>query len=284
MAFDVYELYNSRRVSLSFDSQSATLEYFGKYTFDEGDALDGFMAVVPEIFNGLTFEHIELTPLGGGCWTASVSYKPISTSQVDGQGGETTPDTPTVPGATDPLGPEYSFDISTVTETVTQSKATISKTKRGGGVAADNKQAIGVTADGEVKGCERLSPHLEWSTTRTLGFITLQYLSALYAIVGRTNDASFYGFPAGSVLLVGVSGQSKDTAKYGVTYKFAVRPNEVNITICDGLVVPAKQGWHYLWVSYKNVDDANKLFMQPEAAYVERIYDSADYAGLGLGG
>lgn len=284
MAIDVYELYNSRVLNLAFDSQSATLEFFAKGSFDEEDITDAFVAELPGIFHGLLFKNMVVTPLGGGCWLCTTNYEPITATEIDGQGGATTPDVPTVPGGTDPLGPEYSFDISTVTETVTQSKATRSKTKRGGGVAADNKQAIGVTGDGEVKGCERLSPHLEWSTTRTLGFITLNYLNTLYQTVGRTNFAAFYGFDPGEVLLIGVSGQSSDVAKYKLTYKFACRPNEVNIDICDGLIVPEKKGWDYLWVSYKNVEDANKLFMQPDAAYVELIYYAADYSLLGLGG
>lgn len=283
MAIEVYEFYQSRRVNLAWDAQTADLMYVLNGTSDDAEARAAFLAAIPAQFFGLRFQNIDVEPVGGLFWRASAKYDSRVTEEQAGQGG-TDPTTPLdVPGQNDPLGAEYAFDITAVTEKITQSKQTISKTKRGGGLAPDNQKAIGVTIDGEVEGCDRMSPHFEWSVTRIFGFVTLQYFQSLYALVGTTNNAQFYGFPIGTLLFIGASLQARDTQKVTMTYKFAARPNEVNIAICDNLTVPAKKGWEYLWVSYKNVADANKLFMQPDAAYVERIYDSSDFTLIGIG-
>jgi hypothetical protein len=284
MAIEIVELSESRKVSLAFDTQSADLVFFGYRNIDDTAVRADFLSYIPAIFQGLLFKNLDLSHIGGGCWLGNVRYEPMTAPAVDGQGNASDPpETPEVPGPTDPLGAEYSVTISAVTEHITQSKSTRSRTKRGGGAAADSQKAIGVTADGEVQGCDRIAPHLEWSTTRTLSYITLGYLDTLYQMVGKVNNATFYGFPAGTVLFMGSDISGKDTEKKTVSFKFACQPNETDIEICDGLTVPAKNGWEYLWVSYKNVEDAGTLFMQPSAAYVERIYDTASYTVLGIG-
>ena len=47
----------------------------------------------------------------------------------------------------------------------------------------------------------------------------------------------------------------------------------------------AKKGWEYLWVRYADVEDtaSNTLVKQPVAAYVEKVYEEASFAGLGIG-
>jgi hypothetical protein len=283
MAFEVFQL-SPVEEHIGHDSQSAELHFFGRGSFDQDIARAAFFAFVPAIYEGLLLKNLDNVHVGGGCWTADVSYEPFPSLEQSGQDGTPPTSQPPTPSTTDALGPEYSIDISVVQEHITQSKQTISKTKLGAGVAADNKQAIGITRDGEVKGCDRQSPHLEWSTTRVLAFLTFGYINTLYKTVGKTNNAMFFNFAIGEVLMIGVSAQSRDVSKYSVTYKFACQPNELNIQICPGLIVPAKKGFEYLWVSYRDVIDANQLTMTPEAAYVERIYDSADYSLLGIGG
>jgi len=84
-------------------------------------------------------------------------------------------------------------------------------------------------------------------------------------------------------IFLGATGNTKDISKCVVTFKFAYQKNRTSISICDGLIVPAKKGWEYLWVSYKNVEDANKLTQQPDSAYVEQIYHEGNYADIGIG-
>ena len=47
----------------------------------------------------------------------------------------------------------------------------------------------------------------------------------------------------------------------------------------------SKKGWEYLWVRYAEVEDesAQVLVKRPVAAYVEKVYDSANFAALGIG-
>lgn len=288
MAFDVYELFKSRKITADFDTSTTVLEMYGKKSFDESEVFAAFLAASPLTFGGVPFKSLDVQPIGGGHWTATATYSTKGTTEkIDGQAGptaSTTPTPPTVPGATDPLTHDYSIDINTYTEKITQSKFTEHMIKRGGGDPPDNKNAIGITQDGEILGCDRIAPGLEFSITKTLGFITRGYLIVLYELTAKVNSATFYGFPAGSVLFMGAQARPKDTSSVTVQYKFSVSPEETDITICDGLVVPSKKGHEFLWVSYKDATSENVLWKIPDAAYVERIYDEGDFSLLGLGG
>lgn len=288
MAFEVQEAKRSRRVVLAKDTETATLEFVGYGTDDDAAARSGFAAAAPATFvalaNPLVRLDLDVSTLGGLFWTAIAHYGPDPAPLYPPVGilGPPSP-VSAAPGPTEPLGPDYSFDFTGVTERITQAKETISRTKRGGGAAPDTQGAIQVTADGKVEGCERISPNLEWSRTVTFESITFEYIKDVAALVGSVNNATFYNQPAGSVLLIGGNAQTDDTRKAKVTFKFLNRPNRTNIDICTDLQVPAKKGHEYLWVSYKRVQDANNLTRQPDAAYVERIYDTADFASLRIG-
>ncbi len=52
----------------------------------------------------------------------------------------------------------------------------------------------------------------------------------------------------------------------------------------DGLTIPEKRAWDYLWVSYEDTVNANLLVQIPRAAYVERVYKEVDFSLLGIGG
>lgn len=286
MAVDAYELYNSRKVNIGFDKQNAELTFFCRGTTDDALARAAIIDITPLVFFGLLFQNLDIEPIGGGCWLGVAKYDSMVTISNPGQGGPASPPPPPPPGSPgqeDALGSGFAFDISVFTENVKIAKETISATKRGGGPAPDTKNLIGVTADGEVKGCDRLSPKFEWSVTRKFGFVTLKYYKTLVGLVGTTNNATWYGFARGEHLCVGASGNGKDAANIEVTIKFATQLNEINIPICDGLVVPAKRGWEYLDVHYLNQPSAAALTMQPEYAYVFRIYDEKSYTSFGIG-
>ena len=44
-----------------------------------------------------------------------------------------------------------------------------------------------------------------------------------------------------------------------------------------------KKGWEYLWVRYADAEDQNVLVKRPIAAYVEQVYESGNFALLGIG-
>ena len=47
----------------------------------------------------------------------------------------------------------------------------------------------------------------------------------------------------------------------------------------------AKKGWEYLWVRYADAKDdtAKAIVKKPIAAYVEKVYEEGNFAGLGIG-
>lgn len=287
MATTVYELYDSRSFSIGKETVEGRLKVICHGTADDEVAKTAVLAYAPTTYPGvpdLVRGDIDIRTIGGLLWYAEIPYIPDSAPLYPAVGGVGPgPDPPTAPTLNQPLGADFSFDLSAQTEHITQSKETISKTKRGGGVAPDNKRAIGLTSDGEVKGCDRLKAYLEFSVTRTFESITMDYIRMLSELVTTVNNSTFYGYAAGTVIFLGASGNTKDTRKCVVTFKFAYQKNETLIEITDGMTVPAKKGWEYLWVSYKNVEDANKLIQQPDSAYVEKIYDTTNYAIIGIG-
>lgn len=287
MAITAYEMYNSRSFKVGKDTQEGRLEYVINGSKDEAAIKAALLAVLPATFPGiagLVKHDVDVRYLGGLLWHSSIPYMPDDAPLYPAVGGVGPPlEPPLAPGLNTPLGADFAFDLTAETEHVTQSIATISKTKRGGGVAPDNKRAIGITQDGEVKGCDRFKPKLEWSVTKTFTSITMQYLNFLENLVGTVNNAVFYGRDTGTTMFLGASGNTKDIAKAVVTFKFASQKHRVLIEICDGLTVPAKKAWEYLWIAYKNVDDANKITQQPDSAYVEQIYEDGNYVAMGIG-
>lgn len=283
MAFSVIEFYTSRKVNIGLEKQDAELMFVGYGSDDDVEARAGFLAVIPLTFFNLLFQNVDIEPIGGLFWRATAKYDSLVTSTQPGQGSTPESPPPPAPPPTQPLGPDYSFDISVVQEHITQSKKTVASYGRNGGFAPDNKRAIGITLDGEVAGVDRMSPHFEWSTTRTFGYVTLGYFNLLYKLVGKVNDDTFYGYPKGEVFFMGASLQAKNNENVTMSYKFACQPNLIDIEICPGLTVDYKEGWQYLWVSYKNVRDANQLTQQPFYAYVEQIYDYANFLLIGIG-
>lgn len=290
MPFVVREWVTSRRVMLAKDTERATLEFVGFGSSDDTVARLAFAADIPSSFtpftNPLPLLSWDCWTLGGEMWRAAAEYGPDGAPLYPSVGvvGPPAP-TPDVPGPNTPLGPEYSFDFTGVTEKITQSKKTISKTPA---TAPVGQGAIGVTSDGKVEGCDRISPSSEWSKTVTFGSITTDYIDKVASLIGTVNDAVFYGHAAGTLLFMGGNAQTDDTYKAKVTFKFLKRPNRTNIRITPvgavpEIVVPEKKGHEYLWVYYGNAKDANVLWQIPKAAYVERIYDEADFAQLRIG-
>ena len=90
-------------------------------------------------------------------------------------------------------------------------------------------------------------------------------------------------FAAGECLLEGVTfGTQRSDGGIAFSYKLAGSPNRANIVIGD-IIVPAKKGWGYLWCRCADGDDAQRVVKVPIAAYVEKVYELGDFAGLGIG-
>lgn len=292
MPFTITERFDSRRHVYSKDREHGIMEFTGFGTDDDAVARAAFNATIPTVFtfmaNPLTRLDFETWTLGGLFWRAVANFGP-DTAPVYPAVGIPGPPTPVVaaPNPNAPLGADFAFDFTGVPERITQSKETKGRYLRDGSGLGndgpDHKGAIGVTADGQVEGCEKPSPNLEWSRTVTFASVTMAYIDTVAALVGTTNNAMFYGRPAGSQVFMGGNCQIDDTYRAKVTLKFTSRPNLTNIVICSGLTVATKLGSDYLWVSYKAGNNTNSSVQQPRAAYVERISDPADWSAFGIG-
>lgn len=350
------ELFDSRQISAEIGKGTITLRYMAIGSIDEQDTYDAvFLGTVP-YYGLLQRQKIALSHLGGAVWDASVDYGPSQ-----GEPRDTTGTPPAEPSPTEPLGYEFSFDTTGGTQHITQSRNTVSRTKRGGVVVArnisavflengssilavvsggftandvgagisvvngngiptgatilsvggggtscvisaaatatsgsggdivhiaaidapDHKGAIGVSKDG-VAGCDIVVPKLEFSITRDFLAINLAYIAAVSTLTGKTNDKTYFGFDTGEVLFLGGTGQGALDKRPRVTFKFAVAKNRKEIFICDGLEVPEKKGWEYLWIEYEDAVDGASRVTRPKAAYVEEVYEAGDLLQLGL--
>jgi hypothetical protein len=285
MAVFLRETSDSRELHYGAQGGGEVLRFFGWGTMDQVEMYLFAQANTPPIFDGFIRNDIRVSPLGGPNWKVEVEYG------TTGQGGGdqptgTSPSQPSGPEDpnTTPLGGGYSFTVGAPKIRFTQSRATISATKRGGGVAIDYKGAIGVDKDGKVEGCDfPPEPRITWKRTVARPHVSQGYIATLAATAGRPNNATFYHFDAGSVLYLGADGQYTQADGWSITHHFGVEENEIDIAICEGLVVPAKKGWEYLWVAYEEIREGDSVATVPAAAYVEELVRPANFALLGIG-
>ena len=271
------ELMLSRRI---VHGESAEFQYLVQGTDSEADALAAVLAAAPASYvftvDGVTVtlprQAPELEPLhvtsGDGMWQARVDYRPENRS-------------------TPPQEDEssFSFDTTGGTQKVTQSLQTIGSYPAG---APDFKGAIGF--DGEkVEGCDITVPVYKFSETHFKGaaFVNGPYKAAVMALTGQVNSAGFRGFAAGEVLFLGASGARRGRSSsdlWELSFHFAVSKNRASFDV-GGITVAAKAGWEYLWVLYEDAVDpgAKARIRRPRAVYVEKVYETGDFAGLGIG-
>jgi hypothetical protein len=205
---------------------------------------------------------------------------------VGGDGGPPTP--PTAPASpTTPLTSGWSFQINAPRIHYPRSRNTVSATKRGGGTPVNYFRRIGVDPQtGSAAGVD-WPPDPSFTLTRTWGRgnVTPGYLETLALLAGRTNIVEFYGYDAGDVIFLSASGNYTSGEGWSLSASFGIELNDSDIEICDGLTVPFKAGWHYLWTADKPILDpvTSKMTIAPEAAYVEEIVRPVDFSLIGIG-
>ena len=175
---------------------------------------------------------------------------------------------------------KFSFDTTGGTVHVTSSKATVGKFPNN---AANHKQLIGVHKD-QVDGIDIVIPALkmQYAFKHPAGMMTEAKARYLASVTGMTNSVMWHGFQQGEVLLLGATGSEGTESEAEVTYSVAASANVTGLTIGDiGSI--AKKGHQVLWIAYKDADDGGKPAVQPQAVYVERVYDEIDFfAALGF--
>jgi len=248
---------------------SVTMHYILDGTADDIEARDLLLATTPQVYNGLVRDDCTLDPIfvdtviGRGKWECSVRY--------------TRPDfQPPQVGES-----SFSFDTGGGTQHVTQSLQTVSKYP----VSAPNFEgAIGVTHD-SVDGVDITVPVYNFSETHYLAdsAVTETYKQTLFLLTGKVNSVAWRTFAAGEVLFLGASGSKRGEEDWEISYRFAASPNRTGLTV-GSITGIDKRGWEYMWVRYADGEDeaAHAMVKKPVAVYIEKVYEEADLAGLGI--
>jgi len=143
---------------------------------------------------------------------------------------------------------------------------------------------IGVTKDA-VEGVDIIVP--QFLRTETHWWyreaITQGYIQSLFAATGKVNSQPFREMSAGEALFLGFTWDGRGGLEpWRFTYSFMGLPNVTNKTV--GTITGInKRGHEYLWVSFEEVVDNNKVVKRPKYAYVERVYESTDFGAFGIG-
>ncbi len=232
------------------------------------DAYDAFVTAAPSTFGGLPltdFSYAEEDD--GSChytFTGNYTWKvPESTLR-------------------------WSFDTTGGTIKLTTSKLTNAYAPSGR-VAPNFGGAIGVKStgqDAEPEGVDIVLPGLKLTARYKWpkNTIDLAYIKGLSAMTGRTNNAIWKTFARGELLFLGATGEVTPDVPNEISYDFLASSNATGLTI-GTITGIAKKGHEYLWVAFEAEQDtsAKKLVQKPVAAYVERVYEEADFSTLGMG-
>lgn len=194
-------------------------------------------------------------------------------------------------GASDPSGPDplpegtstFQFETGGGTTHITHSLDTKQSERRNSATAIDFKNAIGFNGN-TVAGVDVVTPVFTFSETHALSEadVTGPYKSALFRATGKVNNGSFKGFAAGEVLFLGATGQKRGDGPWEVTYRFAASENATAIGVGD-ITGVNKKGWEYLWTYFEDSESENVLVAQPEQVNVEEVYESHNFANIGIG-
>lgn len=227
------------------------------------EAKEALANTAPVLYDGLKRHSWSVEPLGPGLWDGSVRY-----AKKDNEEGDSS----------------FSFDTGGGTQHVTQSLQTVGSYAPSGQQAPNCHGAIGVTHD-SVEGVDVTVPIYNFAETHYLdpAMVTGAYKAALFALTGKVNSSAFRGFAAGEVLFLGASGSQRGEEDWEITFRFAASPNITGLEIGPISGVD-KRGWEYLWVRYADSEDtdAKALVKKPVAVYVEQVYPTASFAGLGI--
>lgn len=294
MPLTLRELKGSRSFEISSSGASLTREFILYRTHDEDEVLTEVLNQIGPTWNGLIRSSIKPAPVGGGVWHITVEYKNFAASGAagypgapgTGPGSIATPDDETELGDPGSNGFNFEFDVSQNTVHVTQSIDTVSSHSAPGEPAAPNYQkAIGVTKDG-VAGCDIFDGKLEITLTVIRDSVKLPYMRTLKNLVGKTNNALFHRMAVGEVLYLGASGRQMSdgiNSKMSVSHRLGLGENQVNIDVGNGITVPSKKAWEYLWCVYAEKEIGGLLLQVPVHAYVEKVYREGNFAGLEIG-
>ncbi|MCI0364949.1 MAG: hypothetical protein L0219_13810 [Phycisphaerales bacterium] len=262
----VEEKFDSR-VSVVGANPSVELRYIVFGTNNDLTAKSELADESPDEYDGLPRQSIQIEPLANDIWDGTVRYG--SAESTPPQTGESS----------------FAFETGGGTQHITHSKSTVGIFAPSGIVAPNFQGAIGVTDNG-VDGVDITVPVYHFSETHFIAAsaVTAGYKATLFFLTGKVNNGNFKGFASGECLFLGASGAKRGNEDWEISFRFAGSPNVTGLAV-GPITGIAKKGWEYLWVRYSEVEDtsAKVLVKRPVAAYVERVYDLGNFAGLGIG-
>lgn len=287
MAVEVWELLG-REFRLGERRPEDRVQFAVTGVFNEPDAEAAIRAAVPAFFNNLWLLGVSAREEGFGFWRGTADYGiPTGGTDVPSQLGlpGTSPPPPAPPAPNEALGPEWSFDTAGGTRHITTSFETREKqTGFGFGTTPpDNQRAIGAGKNG-VEGCDVVTAKCEFSVSRKMGQLSLNYLRVLVDLTGKTNDDVFLGvFERGEVLFLGASVNYRDNEGWTVVCRFSGSPNkEGNESAASPIDRVSPRGHDYVWVVFADTESNGFKIPVPAAAYVERVYEEGDFDLLGI--
>ena len=179
------------------------------------------------------------------------------------------------------VAPGRAFDTTGSTVNIKQALQEVSRYPVG---APDMKGAIGF--DGEnVQGVDIIEPSFRYSQTEYRNNSTVDdaYMKNISDLTGTVNNATFRGWAAGEVLFVGATANRRPDTIWEITYNFQARKNQTGLSVGD-ITGIAKEGWQYLWTRFQKQEDATAGTTKkvPQFVYVDRLYESSDFASLDL--
>jgi hypothetical protein len=82
---------------------------------------------------------------------------------------------------------------------------------------------------------------------------------------------------------IGLEARHAPDDDWEITFRFAGQPQR-DRSLGRPITGINKKGWEYLWVRYADQEDTGSgaIVKRPIAAYVERVYDEAGFAALGI--
>ena len=183
----------------------------------------------------------------------------------------------------------FTFDTSGVTQHVNTARATTPYAPQGQS-APDFKGAINVTDRVEGLDIDVGAFNFTVKYIKAPGDFTGAYLSSLYQLTDKVNNANFtvqiqpgvfYTFAPGEVRFRGARGGQNASGNWEIEGQFSAIPNQQNIAVGD-ITGINKNGWEYMWVRYLDNDDpVNHVLLKiPVAVYVQQLYLPGDFSPL----
>ncbi len=254
---------------------SGTRNYGIDNTDDESEALAALFAEAPASSGALLRDDKSLSVehAGPSLWMGRADYRELPKRKTP------QPASPTI----------VSFSTGGGTQKIYQSLGT-SGTFPASGIttAPDFRGAIGVSGD-TVNGTDIVVRRFSFKLRKVFEAADIDNakLQQFHEITGTVNDNEFYGFPAGSVLLLGVDGDNqRGDEKYDITLTLEASRRVASMNVGD-IVGIVKDGHDHIWFHFtKTVDDlANPPMpiMKADVAYVEKVYERTDFSALGFG-